>query len=172
MNQVPSTFWCELSSDALVRLRSTTDGLSNETAAQRLADYGANLLKPQKRSNALTLLLAQFKSPIILILLFASGLSFVLRDPVNAVIILSIVVVSGLLGFWQEHSANNAIEKLLAVVQIRAKVLCDGSPREIAVHEVVPGGIVILGAGDVVPGDCQIAVAKDLFVDEATLQSA
>lgn len=169
MNQVSSTFWCELPSDALVRLRTTTDGLSGEAAAQRLADYGANLLKPQKRSNVLTLLLAQFKSPIVLILLFATGLSFVLRDPVNALIILSIVLVSGLLGFWQEHSATNAVEKLLAVVQIKAKVLRDGSPREIPVQEVVPGDIVILGAGDVVPGDCLIAVAKDLFVDEATL---
>ncbi len=169
MNQVSSTFWCELPSDALVRLRTTTDGLSGEAAAQRLADYGANLLKPQKRSNVLTLLLAQFKSPIILILLFATGLSFVLRDPVNALIILSIVLVSGLLGFWQEHSATNAVEKLLAVVQIKAKVLRDGSPREIPVQEVVPGDIVILGAGDVVPGDCLIAETKDLFVDEATL---
>ena len=169
MIHLPSTFWSEPLSDALVRLRSTEEGLSNDAAAQRLTEYGANLLKPQKRSNALTLLLAQFKSPIILILLFATGLSFVLRDPVNAVIILSIVLVSGLLGFWQEHSATNAVEKLLAVVQIKAKVLRDGSPRDIPIHEVVPGDIVILGAGDVVPGDCQIGEAKDLFVDEATL---
>ena len=169
MIQLPSTFWSEPLGDALVRLRTTKQGLSSEAAAHRLAEYGANLLKPQKRSNALTLLLAQFKSPIILILLFATGLSFVLRDPVNAVIILSIVLVSGLLGFWQEHSATDAVEKLLAVVQIKAKVLRDGSPREIPVHEVVPGDIVILGAGDVVPGDCQIGEAKDLFVDEATL---
>ena len=169
MIQVPSTFWSETLSDALVRLRSKKDGLSSKEAGQRLAEYGSNLLKPQKRSNALTLLLAQFKSPIILILLFATGLSFVLRDPVNALIILSIVLVSGLLGFWQEHSATNAVEKLLAVVQIKANVLRDGSPREIPIREVVPGDIVILGAGDVVPGDCRVYEAKDLFVDEATL---
>lgn len=169
MIQLPLAFWSEPLGDVLVRLRTTKRGLSSEAAAHRLAEYGANLLKPQKRSNALTLLLAQFRSPIILILLFATGLSFVLRDPVNALIILSIVLVSGLLGFWQEHSATNAVEKLLAVVQIKAKVLRDGGLREIPVHEVVPGDIVILGAGDVVPGDCLLNEISDLFVDEATL---
>ena len=169
MNQLPSTFWSEPLGDALVRLRSTKQGLTSEAAQQRLAEYGANLLKPRKRSNALTLLLAQFKSPIILILLVATGLSFVLHDPVNALIILSIVLVSGFLGFWQEYSATNAVEKLLAVVQIKAKVLRDGSPREVPMYEVVPGDIVILGAGDVVPGDCRVDEANDLFVDEATL---
>ena len=169
MIQLPLAFWSEPLGDVLVRLRTTKRGLSSEAAAHRLAEYGANLLKPQKRSNALTLLLAQFRSPIILILLFATGLSFVLRDPVNALIILSIVLVSGLLGFWQEHSATNAVEKLLAVVQIKTKVLRDGGLREIPVHEVVPGDIVILGAGDVVPGDCLLNEISDLFVDEATL---
>ena len=117
----------------------------------------------------LTLLLAQFKSPLILLLLFATGLSFFLHDPVNALIILTIVLVSGLLGFWQEHGATNAVEQLLAMVQIKATVLRDGSPYEIPVEEIVPGDIVILNAGDIVPGDCLIDESKDLFVDEATL---
>jgi len=117
----------------------------------------------------LALLLAQFKSPLILLLLFATGLSFFLHDPVNALIILTIVLVSGLLGFWQEHSATNAVEQLLAMVQIKATVLRDGSPYEIPVEEIVPGDIVILNAGDIVPGDCLIDESKDLFVDEATL---
>jgi len=135
----------------------------------RLTRYGADLLKPKKKSDALTLLLSQFKSPLILILLFATGLSFFLHDPINALIILTIVLVSGLLGFWQEHSATNAVAKLLAVVQIKATVLRDGSPHEIPVEEIVPGDIVILNAGDIVPGDCLVDESKDLFVDEATL---
>jgi P-type Mg2+ transporter len=117
----------------------------------------------------LTLLLAQFKSPLILILLFATGLSFFLHDPVNAFIILTIVLVSGLLGFWQEHSATNAVQKLLAIVQIKAAVLRDGSRTEIPIEEIVPGDIVILNAGDIVPADCLVDESKDLFVDEATL---
>ena len=143
--------------------------MSRDEARQRLARYGSNLLKPQKRSDVLTLLLAQFKSPLILILLFATGLSFFLHDPVNALIILTIVLVSGLLGFWQEHSATNAVEQLLAMVQIKATVLRDGGPQEIPVEAIVPGDIVILNAGDIVPGDCLDYESKDLFIDEATL---
>ena len=143
--------------------------MSGEEARQRLARYGSNLLKPQKRSNVLTLLLGQFKSPIILLLLFATGLSFFLHDSVNAFIILAIVLASGLLGFWQEHSATSAVEKLLAMVRIKATALRDGAPREIPVEEIVPGDIVILSAGDIVPADCLIYESRDLFVDEATL---
>jgi Mg2+-importing ATPase len=99
----------------------------------------------------------------------ATGFSFFLRDPVNASIILIIVLVSGLLGFWQEHSATGAVEKLLAIVQIKAMVLRDGRPTEIPLEEIVPGDIVILNAGDIVPGDCLVLDSKDLFVDEARL---
>jgi len=169
MNEVPAAFWSISASEMAQHLGTAKEGLSGEEARQRLARYGANRLKPQKRSNAVTLLLAQFKSPIILILLFATGLSFFLHDPVNALIILTIVLASGLLGFWQEHSATNAVEKLLAMVQIKASALRDGSSHEIAIEEIVPGDIVILNAGDIVPGDCLVDQSKDLFVDEATL---
>ena len=169
MNQLPPAFWSISATEILQQLETAKEGLSSDEARQRLARYGSNLLKPQKRSDVLTLLLAQFKSPIILILFFATGLSFFLHDPVDAFIILTIVLVSGLLGFWQERSATNAVEKLLAIVQIKATVLRDGSPQEIPVEEIVPGDIVILNAGDIVPGDCLVQESKDLFVDEATL---
>ena len=169
MNQLPSAFWCVSATEMLQHLETAKEGLSSEEARQRLTRYGSNLLKPQKRSDVFTLLLAQFKSPLILILLFATGLSFFLHDPVNALIILTIVLVSGFLGFWQEHSATNAVKQLLAMVQIKATVLRDGDPHEIPVEEIVPGDIVILNAGDIAPGDCLVDESKDLFVDEATL---
>jgi P-type Mg2+ transporter len=169
MNQLPPAFWSVSATEILQGLGTGKEGLSSEEAGQRLTRYGSNLLKPRKRSDVFTLLLAQFKSPLILILLFATGLSFFLRDPVNALIILTIVLVSGLLGFWQERSATNAVEQLLALVQIKAIVLRDGGPDEIPVEEIVPGDIVILNAGDIVPGDCLVQESKDLFVDEATL---
>ena len=100
--------------------KTVKGGLTGAEARQRLARYGTNLLKPPKRSDVFTLLLAQFKSPLILILLFATALSFFLHDPVDAFIILTIVLVSGVLGFWQERSATRALEKLLAIVQIKA----------------------------------------------------
>ena len=169
MNAGPVSFWSVPAADLLRQLRSTPEGLSGEEARQRLALYGANLLKPRKKSDAFTLLVSQFKSPIILILFFATGMSFFLHDPVDASIILAIVLASGLLGFWQERGAANAVEKLLAVVQIRAMAVRDGKQAEIPVEAIVPGDVVVLDAGDVIPGDCRILESRDLFVDEATL---
>src|SRR5450759_466539 len=149
-------FWSIPATELLSNLGTTNAGLTTEDAKKHLAIYGVNRLKPQKRSDALTLLFAQFKSPIILILLFATGLSFFLHNIIDASIILAIVLISGLLGFWQEHSASNAVEKLLAIVQITASVFRDGNQKEIHIE-------------DIVPGDCMILESKDLFVDEAML---
>jgi len=123
VNQIAQPFWSASAAELLQQLQSTAQGLTADDARARLTRYGVNLLKPKKKSDALTLLLAQFKSPIILILFIATGLSFFLSDPVDAFIILTIILVSGLLGYWQEHSAANAVEKLLAIVQIKASVL-------------------------------------------------
>lgn len=169
MNPIPKTYWSVSVTEMLQKLETAKDGLTDEEAGQRLITYGANLLKPQKQSTVLTLLLSQFKSPIILILLFATGLSFLLRDPIDALIILTIVMISGLLGFWQERSASNAMQKLISIVQIKAAVMRDGISKEIPVEEIVPGDIVILNAGDIVPGDGLVYESNDLFVDEAML---
>jgi len=162
-------FWSIPAPELFRQLQTTPQGLTNDEAQQRLARYGFNLLKPKKRSDALSLLLAQFKSPIILILLFAAGLSFFLHDPVDAVIILVIVLVSGLLGFWQERGAANAVEKLLSIVQIKATALRKGASKEVPTEEIVPGDVIVLNAGDVIPGDSLVLESKDLFVDEAAL---
>ncbi|MFA6572108.1 MAG: HAD-IC family P-type ATPase, partial [Bacteroidota bacterium] len=169
MNQLTPAFWSISATDMLKNLESVKEGLTGNEAKKRLALYGANRLKPQKRSNVLALLISQFKSPIILILFFATGLSFFLHDAVDAFIILTIVLISGLLGFWQERGASNAVAKLLSIVQIKASVLRDGSSVEIPVEEIVPGDIVILNAGDIIPGDGLVLASKNLFVDEAML---
>ena len=122
MNPLP-LFWSVSAAGMLQQLAATCEGLTGEEARQRLARCGPNLLKEQPRANAMALLAAQFKSPIILLLLFATAMSFFLHDPVNALIILTIVLASGLLGFWQEHGATRAVEKLLAMVQIKATAL-------------------------------------------------
>jgi P-type Mg2+ transporter len=162
-------FWSYPASELLQQLQTNPSGLRGDEAQQRLFQYGANRLKPPKKSDSVSLLLAQFKSPIVLILIFAAILSFFLRDPTDAVIILTIVLVSGLLGFWQERGAADAVQKLLAIVRIKAMVVRDGNPKEIPIEEVVPGDIVILNAGDVIPGDCLLLELKDLFVNEAAL---
>jgi Mg2+-importing ATPase len=103
-----------------------------------LTHYGANRLKPAKRSDVWSLLLRQFGSPIILILLFATGLSLCLGDRIDAFIILFIVLVSSSLGFWQERGASNAVEKLLSIVQIKAAVLRDGNSQRVPVARGTP----------------------------------
>ena len=93
MNQLPPAFWNTSVTEMLQQLETAKNGLTGNEARQRLARYGANILKLPKRSDVLTLLLAQFKSPLILILFFAIGLSFFLGNSVDGFIILSIVLV-------------------------------------------------------------------------------
>ena len=169
MIQQPSYFWNVPEADLLSQLETQQEGLSSEEARRRLINYGANLLKPPQRFGTATLLFAQFKNPIVITLIFAAGLSFFLQDRVDGGIILFIVVVSGLLGFWQERGAVHAVEKLLDMVRIKTTVFRDKNPANIFLEEVVPGDVVTLNAGDAIPADGLILEAKDLFVDEATL---
>ncbi len=169
MNPQTSPFWSLSIDQVLQQTHSTIAGLSRQDAKQRLSEFGANNLKKIRKSNAWVLLLNQFKSPIILILVFAAALSIFLQDTADALIILTIVLISGLLGFWQERGASNAVEKLLALVQVKATVLREGQAQEIPNEEVVRGDIIMLSAGKNIPGDCLILESKDLSVDEAAL---
>jgi len=169
MNQSPPAFWSISVTEMLQKLEAKKEGLTSDEVQKRLALYGSNLLKPKKRSDIFTLLISQFKSPIILILFIATGLSFFLHDKVDALIILLIVLASGMLGFWQEYGASNAVEKLLSIVQIKVSVMRDGIVKEVPLEQIVPGDIVVLDAGDIIPGDGLVQESKDLFVDEAML---
>ncbi len=164
-----SDFWSVPQEDLLHRLRSTPQGISAEEARRRLVGGPSHMIKAGRWTRALSLLVAQFKSPIILILVFAAVLSLFLGEASDALIILSIVLASGLLGFWQEWGAADVLEKLLALVQTRASVLRDGRPVDVPSEQVVPGDVVLLHAGDVIPGDGRVLDEKDLFVAEATL---
>ena len=164
-----SAFW-SLADEELLRLLDATEaGLDEKEAQKRLNQYGANLLKPSKRLHSLSLLFSQFKSPIILLLIFAAILSFYLHEVTGASIILIIISISGLLGFWQERRAADAVAGLLSIIQIKASVLRDGEQKEVLTEYIVPGDIISLRAGDIVPGDCRILQSRDLFVNEATL---
>ncbi|MCL6471910.1 MAG: magnesium-translocating P-type ATPase [Firmicutes bacterium] len=170
-DQVKKTeaFWNKPPSILLEELKSGPGGLSSDEAAKRLAFYGPNVLRAKRRPTSLALFLSQFKSPIILILIFASGVAFFLGDRTTSLIILVIILISGFLGFWQERGARDAVEKLLTIVEIKADVLRDGAERQVPIDEVVPGDIVALKAGDSIPGDCLILESRDLFANEATL---
>ena len=164
-----SAFWSIPPHELLGSLDSAEVGLDEKEAQKRLRQYGANLIKPRKKLHSIHLFLAQFNSPIILLLVFAAGLSFYLHQVTSASIILIIVFISGLLGFWQERRATDAVAGLLAVIQIKSSVLRSGIQKEMLREAVVPGDIIILKAGDIVPADCRILQSKDLFVNEAAL---
>ncbi len=144
-------------------------GLTTIEARERLARLGPNRIRSERPAGALTLFLAQFKSPIILILIGAAIVSIFLEDHTDAVLILSIVLVSGLLGFWQEYSATNAVAKLRAMVETKVRVLRDGEEAIISLAEVVPGDVAVLCAGAIIPGDGLLLEARELFVNESTL---
>ena len=160
-------FWHLLPEEALLSVGSDVLGLTEKAVQERLRKYGANTLKKSSRSSAFILFLLQFKSPVTLLLIIAAGLSFALHDKTDATIILLIVLVSGLLGWWQEKGAANVVEQLMKMVQIKCRVVRNGQDKEIHIEEVVPGDVVLLSAGDVIPGDSLLLESQELFVDEA-----
>ena len=169
MEPQTSPFWSLPTAQVLGRLETGPKGLSTVEAALRLKQYAARRLAPKKRTDALTLLIRQFSSPIVLLLLGATTISLFLHDTTDAAIILAIVLAGGLLGFWQERGAAGAVEKLLSLVEVKAQVLRDGAPHDVPMADVVPGDVVVLSAGAAAPGDCLLLEARDLFADEATL---
>jgi Mg2+-importing ATPase len=162
-------FWSLSAEEALRSLKTGSQGLNSAEAASRLLTAGPNRLQRARRTTTLQLLGRQFASPLVLMLAFAAVLSLAVRAAHDAVIILVILLASGLLGFWQERGAADAVRKLLAKVAVRARVLRDGEEREVPLEEVVPGDAVLLAAGALVPADALLLESKDLFVDEATL---
>ncbi|HLE62601.1 MAG TPA: cation-transporting P-type ATPase, partial [Pyrinomonadaceae bacterium] len=121
-----------LSAGALMEhLGARSVGLTAKEAKRRLRFYGPNRLRVAKRTDVLTLLVAQFKSPLILILLGAVILSFFLNEPVDALIIIAIILLSSALGFWQEKRAADAVKTLLAIVRIESRVVRDGVEADV-----------------------------------------
>lgn len=165
-----SVFWNYSLKELAQKLHTSIEyGLTSEDAVDRLSLYGKNILKSQKNSNFLVLLASQFKSPIILIFIFTSILSIFLGELEDATLIIIIIIISGILGFWQESGAINAVDKLLEIIRSHISVIRDGISISISTEDIVPGDIITLTAGDSIPADSFIIESKDLFVNEATL---
>jgi Mg2+-importing ATPase len=161
-------FWARSAAEVLAALASRPSGLSPAEVATARARHGANRL-PESRRGPWRLLLRQFGSPMVLLLVAAAGVSWAVGERPDAGIIVAIVIASGLVGFWQEHSADLAVGELLRRVAVRATVRRDGALRQIPVEELVPGDVVRLAAGSIVPADLRLLSADDLAVDQAAL---
>ncbi len=165
----PNSYWSSPEKELLDSYASSRDGLPENVARQQLAQYGPNLLVVKERATPLNIFLAQFKSPIILILLFATAVSLSVQEWVDASIILVIVLGSALMSFYQEYNASSAVEKLKAQVSLKTLVLRDGQKQEIPAEEIVPGDVVLLSAGSLIPADGVLLQAQDFFVNQAVL---
>jgi len=166
-NIASDSFWHLSATEAADGLNCSGNGLSGSEAAQRINTYGPNTIKSGGRSSGFFLFLSQFKSPVTIMLIVAALLSAGLGDVADTVIILVIVLISSLLGFWQERGAANAVAELLKMVSLHCSILRDGKAQELPLDVVVPGDIVLLSAGNVIPADSLILESQELFVDEA-----
>jgi Mg2+-importing ATPase len=155
--------------ELFVRLNTSQGGLRSQEAESRLEIYGYNELAKRKKRTTVVEFLSHFKSPLIIILLLAGLVSGFFGEMINAAIILSIVFVSVVLDFYQESKAEKAVEMLKEKVTTTATVLRDGLKQEVALSQIVPGDIVHLSAGDMVPADARVIVAKDFFVNQSAL---
>jgi Mg2+-importing ATPase len=162
-------YWSKSAGDVLNALGSREDGLSSAEAAARLRQYGPNTVGEAERVSGLKLLLHQFESPLVLILVFGAGVSLFLREWVDASIILTVVVGSTLLGFFQEYRASAAVAELRARLSLNARVQRDGAEKTVPASTVVPGDIVLLSAGNLVPADGVVLETCDFLVSESAL---
>ncbi len=154
----------------LEELGTSEDGLSSQEAQQRLEKDGANELKTETQINKLKLFLAQFKSFIIYIMLFAVVLSVILQEYPDAIVIALILIANALIGYYQELSAHQSLNALKELSSsIKTKVKRDGKKQEIDAKELVKGDVIFLEAGDKIPADARIVKATELKVEESAL---
>lgn len=150
-------------------LKAEKNGLARSVAENRVRKFGRNLLETRSASGSLKQYLGHFKNPLVQILLVASALSAISGEMEGAWIIWGIVLLSVTLDFIQEHRAEHAANLLKKQVAVRASVLRDGVLSKIRVEKIVPGDIVLLEAGSLIPADCRLIEARDFFVNQSIL---
>ena len=166
----PETIWHSIDAEeALSRLDSSRGGLASAHAAQRLVEYGANTLPRKKRRTALILLLAQFKDFMIMVLLAAALISGVIGEAQDTIAILVIVLLNAVIGATQEFRAERAVAALRDMATPEAAVLRDGQYLTVAATELVPGDIVSLQAGNIIPADLRLLDVQEMRTDESAL---
>ncbi|TNE67246.1 MAG: cation-transporting P-type ATPase [Rhodobacteraceae bacterium] len=144
-------------------------GLSAEEVARRQTVYGPNHLRQRKPRNLLSILLAQFQSVVVYLLAAAAALALAMGDLPEALAILVVLLINGLIGFLTEAQATRSMEALRHLTETRCRVRRDGQDRMVAAQELVPGDIVVLEAGDVVTADLRLIRCAGMQADESIL---
>jgi Ca2+-transporting ATPase len=153
----------------LQSLQSSQEGLSEQEAQSRLQEFGLNELRRERRITPLEIFFNQFKSFLIVILIFASAISFALGEVADALVISFILILNAILGFVQEYRAEKAIEALKRLAAPKAKAIRDGKETVIEATEVVPGDILLFETGDRIAADARITEAMNLTIEESLL---
>jgi len=164
-----SNYWCLPIDKALNAMESSSNGLTSSVAAERWQRFGPNTIHNRKRDRFVRLLVKRFANPLILILICAASLALVLHDWVDATIVLAVIVISNAFSLVQEHRSSIAVEKLRKQVSAKTTVIRNGQRSVIASENVVPGDIIHLAAGSLIPADGLLLEAKDFFVSQAIL---
>lgn len=162
-------FWSLPAPELFQALDSGPEGLNTSDVAKRRRQYGLNDLERRRRHPLARLFFSRFKNPFLLILIFAVLVSLVLRDLIDTVIILGIIMLSAILGTLQEYRASSAVEKLRSRAALKTRMLRDGHAAEILSCDIVPGDVVLLSAGSLVPADGMVIEATDCYVNQALL---
>lgn len=155
--------------ELLSRLEATKDGLTSDEAASRLEKYGTNEFPRPRVIPAWLAYLKLFADPLVIVLIAAGSISGFFGEPRGAIIISVMVLFSVTLQFFQEHRSEQTAQKLARQVAITATVIRDGAAVEMPMRELVPGDVIRLGVGDIVPADARVLYARDFFVDQAVL---
>lgn len=153
----------------LEELRTSPLGLNEEEVQQRLNAYGLNQLEETKRATAFHLFLNQFKDVFVIMLLIATAISFLVGEPIDALIIAVIVVLNAVVGFVQEYRSEKAMEAMRKLVAPKSRLMREGKEIMVSAKEVVPGDIVLLESGDRIPADSRLIEAIELSTDESVL---
>lgn len=162
--------WHARPADAVHELLDTSGhGLRPEEAQARLARHGRNELAEEPPTHPLVVLLRQFRSPLIFILLVAMGVTLLLGEHLDAIVIAAVLVLNAVIGFSQERRAEGAVRALTQLVVPHARVLRGGREQEIDSRELVPGDVVLLESGMRVPADIRLVAANGLQLDESLL---
>jgi Mg2+-importing ATPase len=167
--QKTTEYW-RLQKDEIIReFDSSEMGLNEAEAARRLREYGSNEIPHARHRTTINILVSQFKSPLVYVLVFASALSVLLGDATEGIIIFAIMLVNATFGFAQEFRSEKALEELSKYLSYSTLVFRDGKKRVVDTRELVPGDIVCLTIGDVVPADIRLLDANELQTNESTL---
>ncbi|MDP2992278.1 MAG: HAD-IC family P-type ATPase, partial [Deltaproteobacteria bacterium] len=150
-------------------LRSSEEGLTDAEAGERLIQHGPNKLAEEERISKLKILLHQFTSPLIYILLVAAIVTSLLKEYIDTGVIMTVVILNAIIGYIQEFKAEESVRALKKMVVPRARVIRRSKEKEINSEELVPGDIVLLASGAKVPADLRLFKTMELRIEEAML---